>query len=47
MMQSKRCHAQGDQEDNTVFVQGVPFSENGEMEEHDGQQFAGFGEDKS
>lgn len=30
----------GDEEDDEVFVEGIPFAEDGEVQEHDGEKFA-------
>lgn len=35
-----------DAEDDEVFVERVAFSEYGDVEEHDGEKFTGFCEDK-
>lgn len=45
MVQGEDGHAGRDQSHNGVFVQWVSLAENGQMQEHDRQQFAGFGED--
>lgn len=46
MVECEDCDACGDEEDDEVFVEGVAFAENGEVQEHDGEQLAGFGEDE-
>ena len=45
-MKRKRCHAQGHQQHHAILVQRIAFPKDGEMEEHDGQEFARFGEDE-
>ncbi len=45
-MQREDGDAGGDKEDDEIFVEGVRFAEDGEVEEHDGEEFAGFGEDE-
>ncbi len=44
-MEGEDRHAGGDEEDDQVFVEGVAFAEDGEVEEHHGEKFAGFGKD--
>jgi len=46
MVEGERRNAQGHQENDSVFVRGVSFPEYRQVEEHDGEQFAGFREDK-
>lgn len=36
----------GDEGHDEIFVERVEFSEDGQVEEHDGEKFAGFGEDE-
>ena len=38
--------AGGDEEDDEVFVEGVAFAEDGQVEEHYREELAGFGEDE-
>lgn len=45
MVESEDGDAGGDEENDKVFVERVAFAENGQMEEHDGEELAGFGED--
>lgn len=35
-----------DRGDNGVLVEGIRAAEDGEVEEHDGEKFAGFGKDE-
>lgn len=35
----------GDEEHDEVFVEGVALTEDGEVQQHYGEEFAGFGED--
>lgn len=44
-MQGEYRDAGGDEEDDEVFVEGIAFAEDGEVEEHHGEELAGFGED--
>ena len=46
MVQGEDCDAGCDECYNEVFVQGVALAEDGEMEEHDREEFARFGKDK-
>ena len=46
MVECEDCDAGGDESHHEVFVEGVGFSEDGEVEEHNGQELAGFGEDE-
>ena len=45
-MEGEDCDAGGDEGDDEIFVQGEALAENGEVEEHDGEELAGFGEDE-
>lgn len=40
MMQGERRHAQSHQENHSVLVQRIPLAEDGQMEEHDGEELA-------
>ncbi len=46
MVKGEHGHASGDQGHDEVFVQWIGFSEYGQVKEHDGEEFARFGEDK-
>ena len=46
MVEGKDCDSGGDKRYYEVFVERVGFPEDGEVEEHDGEEFAGFGEDE-
>lgn len=46
MVQGEEGDAGGDEEDDEVFVEGVALAEDGEVQEHDGEQLAAFGEDE-
>jgi len=41
------CNAGGYECDDEVFVEGVGFAEDREVQEHDGEKLAGFSEDES
>lgn len=45
-MQSEDGHAGGDEGHDGVFVPGVAAAEEGDVEGHDREQLAGFGEDE-
>ena len=45
-MKSEYRDAEGDQEDNEVFVERVGAAEESDVEEHDGEELAGFGQDE-
>lgn len=44
-MEGEDRDAGGDKEYDEVFVEGVALAENGEVQKHDGEELAGFGED--
>lgn len=46
MVEGECGDSECDQENDTVLVQGVSLAENGQVEEHDGQELARFGEDE-
>ena len=45
-MQCEDCDAGCDEEYDEVFVERVAFSEDCQVQEHYGEEFAGFGEDE-
>jgi hypothetical protein len=45
-VQREDCDAEGDAADDEVFVERVAFAEERDVQEHYGQEFAGFGEDE-
>lgn len=45
-MQGEDGDASCDERYNEVFVQGVALAEDSEMQEHNREEFAGFGKDK-
>lgn len=45
-MKGECSHSEGDQEDDAVLIQRVSLAEDGQVEEHDGQKLARFGEDE-
>lgn len=45
-MQCEHCDTKCDAKDDEVFVQGVALLEDCEVQKHDGEEFAGFGEDE-
>ena len=45
-MKSEYRYAGGYKEDDEIFVQRIAFSENGEVQKHDREELAGFGEDE-
>jgi len=45
-VQGEDCDAGGDSEDDEVFVEGEGAAEEGYVEEHYGEQLAGFGENE-
>ena len=46
MVQGEYRDAGGNKEDNEVFVEGVAFAEDGQVEKHNGEELAGFGENE-
>lgn len=46
MVEGEDCDAKGHGEDDAVFVKRVSFSEDCKVQEHDGEELAGFGEDE-
>lgn len=46
MVECEYCYASGHQRYHEIFVEGVRFPEDSEMQEHDGKELAGFGEDE-
>lgn len=46
MVDCEYCDSGGDEGHDEIFVQGIGFSKDGQVEEHDGEEFAGFGEDE-
>ena len=47
VVESEDRDAGSDEGDDEVFVEGIAFSEDGEVQEHHGEELAGFGEDES
>ncbi len=47
MIERKHCHAGSHERDDEIFVKRVRLSEDGEVQEHDREEFAGFGEYES
>ena len=45
-MQSEDCDSGGHEGDDEVFVERIGFAEEGQVQEHYGEEFAGFGEDE-
>lgn len=43
-MEREDCYSGGHGGDDEVLVQRIPFPENGDVEEHDGEQLAALGE---
>lgn len=46
MVEGEDGDAGGNERNNEVFVKRVAFAEDGQMQEHDGEKLAGFGEDE-
>ena len=46
MVKREYCDSSGYERYDEVFVERVGFPEDGEVEEHDGEEFAGFGENE-
>ena len=46
MVKGEDCDSGGYERYDKVFIERVGFPEDGEVEEHDGEEFAGFGEDE-
>lgn len=46
MVEGEDCDAGCDEGDDGVFVQGVAFAEDGDVEGHDWDKLAAFGEDE-
>ncbi len=46
MVKREYCHSSGYERYDEVFVERVGFPEDSEVEEHDGEKFAGFGENE-
>lgn len=46
MVEGEDCDSCGYESDDEIFVEGVGFAEDGQVEEHDGEELAGFGEDE-
>lgn len=46
VVQGECRNAECNQENHSVFVQGISLAENGQMEEHDWEQFARLGENE-
>lgn len=46
MVKGEYCDSAGYERYDEVLVERVGFAENGKVEEHDGEEFAGFGEDE-
>ena len=46
MVKREYCDSSGYERYDEVFVERVGFPKDGEVEEHDGEEFAGFGENE-
>lgn len=46
MVECEYCDSGGHERYDEVFVERIGFPEDGEVEEHDREEFAGFGEDE-